>query len=116
MKPIVRNASTHYFACSDKAAKWLFSKDVYQKKQYYLIKNAIDTERYKYNSMERESLRHQYGLEGKFIVGHVGRFNEQKNHKYLIDIDVYKRQRYNSASFIRYEIPQDMYLIKTIEK
>ena len=86
LKPIVRNASTHYFACSDKAAKWLFSKDVYQKKQYYLIKNAIDTERYKYNSMERESLRHQYGLEGKFIVGHVGRFNEQKNHKYLIDI------------------------------
>lgn len=29
---------------------------------------------------------------------------------------VFHRQRYNSASFIRYEIPQDMYLIKTIEK
>ena len=41
---------------------------------------------YTHLSMERESLRHQYGLEGKFIVGHVGRFNEQKNHKYLIDI------------------------------
>jgi len=86
LKPIVKKAPTHYFACSDKAAKWLFGKNIYQEKKYYLIKNAVNTEHYKYNSVERANLRHQYGLEGKFIVGHVGRFNEQKNHKYLIDI------------------------------
>lgn len=92
LKPIVKRAPTHYFACSDKAAKWLFGKNIYQEKKYYLIKNAVNTEHYKYNSVERANLRHQYGLEGKFIVGHVGRFNEQKNHKYLIDIyeEVYK--------------------------
>ena len=26
------------------------------------------------------------GIENKYVVGHVGRFNEQKNHRFLIDV------------------------------
>ena len=31
-------------------------------------------------------MRHQLGLADKLIIGHVGRFNPQKNHPFLLDI------------------------------
>ena len=38
-------------------------------------------------------MREELGIEGKKVIGHVGRFNPQKNHEFLIDIfnEVYKK-------------------------
>ena len=35
---------------------------------------------------KRAEVREQLGLNGKLVLGHVGRFDYQKNHPYLIDI------------------------------
>lgn len=75
--PIVR------WACSDKAAEWMFGKN----KEYTFIKNGIDADRFKYSESLRREVRKELGLsDADYCIGHVGRFDPQKNHDYLIKI------------------------------
>lgn len=86
LKPFVQNTPSDYLACSHKAAKWLYSKKIADSNGYYLIKNAIDTSQYLYDQQKRNVLRDKYNLNNRPVFIHVGRFNTQKNHKFLIDI------------------------------
>lgn len=78
--------ATDYFACSDEAAKWMFSGKIYKNRKYHFIKNGIDVNKYIYNEQVRSELRTKYDLSDKFVVGHIGRFQYQKNHSFLIDM------------------------------
>ena len=75
-----------YLACSDLAAKWLYTKKTNENGKVILINNAIDSKKFTFNVKEREKTRKNLNIENKFVIGHIGRFNEQKNHKYLIEI------------------------------
>lgn len=85
-KPFVERYATHYFACGEKAAQWLFSRKTRESGRVTLIANAIDVDKYRYSKEERGKIRKQLGLEGKLVIGHVGRFEEQKNHKKMLKI------------------------------
>lgn len=74
--------ATKYFACSQLAGEWMFRR----KDGFHIIHNAIDTKKFIYDSKIRDEVRKKFHLEGKFVLGHIGRFAEQKNHHYLIDI------------------------------
>ena len=41
---------------------------------------------YIYCARKRAHKRKELGLESKLVIGHIGRFEEQKNHDFLIDI------------------------------
>lgn len=69
-------------ACSKEAGEWLFGKG----KSFLVINNAIDCEQFRYSNTERKKIRDFLGLERKFVIGHVGRFEEQKNHTFLLQI------------------------------
>lgn len=71
--------ATDRFACSTEAGKYLFGV-----KNFKIINNAIDMDKFKYNESLRRTKRNELQLEDKFVIGHIGRFNLQKNHKYLI--------------------------------
>ena len=43
-------------------------------------------EKFSYNASVREEMRKKLGVEDKFVIGHAGRFNIQKNHEYLIEV------------------------------
>lgn len=73
--------STINFACSDDAGKFLFSN-----KKYEVISNGISVEKFKYNLNARNKIRNDYNWDENFLVGHVGRFEQQKNHKFIIDL------------------------------
>lgn len=73
--------ATDLFACSQKAGKWMFGN-----RDFTMMKNAIDCEKYLYNESIALEVKKELGIEGKFVVGHVGRFSIPKNHKFLIDI------------------------------
>lgn len=74
--------STQLFACSKEAGDWMFDGAPYQ-----ILKNAIETSKYVYNSRVRVHMRKQLGIpDGAFVLGHVGRFHPQKNHAHLINI------------------------------
>ena len=83
---LLRNVPDLYLACSDKAGKWTFGKSVSKSKQYHVIYNGIDINKFSYDYSKRTLLRRQYNLEGKYIIGHVGHFNYQKNQAYLLDV------------------------------
>ena len=73
--------SNVYFACSNMAGKFLFKN-----KKFYLIKNAIEFNKFAYNVEIRDKYRKELKLDGKVVYGHVGRFNIQKNHTFLLDV------------------------------
>lgn len=73
-----------YAACSRKAAEYLFGKRIGDKA--LIIKNCIDTEKFRFSREKREEVRRRLGLEDSYVVGHVGSFNKQKNHRFLIDV------------------------------
>jgi glycosyltransferase involved in cell wall biosynthesis len=85
-KLLIRTLATHYFACSDFAARWLFGKRQYNKGEFTIINNGIEFNRFKFNHQTREEYRLKLKIENKFVIGHVGRFTYQKNHYFLVDI------------------------------
>lgn len=81
-KHIVPSA-THFLACSHAAARWLFAT---QNGQVKIVQNGIECEQFVFSPDIREQIRTELKLDKDFIIGHVGRFNHQKNHSFLIDL------------------------------
>ena len=77
---------TDYFACSHLAARWKFPTPVIKRNNYTVLKNAVDTRVFRYNEEVRAQYRREFGLEDKLVVGHIGRFAVQKNHRYLLEV------------------------------
>lgn len=81
LRKTFENNYTYGFACGVDAGKWLF-KD----KPFSILRNGIDAKKFQYNSELRHTYRNKLGLEGCKVIGHVGSFNYQKNHEFLIKI------------------------------
>lgn len=83
-KPYSFRHSFIKLACSQNAADWMYGKKC---KDAIIIPNGIDTARFQYSADFRKQIREEYGYSDKDIVlGHVGRFSEEKNHKFLIEL------------------------------
>lgn len=80
MRPYV----THMFTCSQVAANWLFGKKL--AKNSIMMNNAIDSKNFSFDKDKSINMKKKLGIENKFVIGHVGRFNIQKNHEFIIDI------------------------------
>lgn len=74
------------FACSELAGEDVFGRKAMEEGKVRIIHNAIDVRRFTYNVHRREEVRERLGLKEELVLGHVGRFNYQKNHPYLIDV------------------------------
>ncbi|MDO4982682.1 MAG: glycosyltransferase family 1 protein [Eubacteriales bacterium] len=83
------------FACSDAAGKWLFGR-----KSFRVMKNAIDVSKFDFDPQKREEFRSRYELSDSFVVGHVGRFDYQKNHDYLIEIFAALKKEKTNAKLV----------------
>lgn len=80
-KRFISQYATNLFACGKEAGDWMFGGSSYQ-----IINNAIDVAAYTYDPTKRQEMRRRLGLENEFTIGHVGRFNQPKNHPFLLDI------------------------------
>ena len=80
---IIPNA-TEFLACSGEAAKWLFPE---RSERAIILKNGIEHEQFAFSDEIRKQMREELSLDDEtFVLGHVGRFNLQKNHSFLIEI------------------------------
>lgn len=87
LRPFSKIFATNYMCCSEVAGRWLFGNKQYDKGNVYLLNNAIDLEKFKYDEKIRKSKRKELNIgKSTLVIGHIGRFVEQKNHKFLIDI------------------------------
>lgn len=79
--PLFNSVYTHGFACSNLAGRWLFGD-----KKFYVIPNGFDTEKFRFLDIDRNETRDALGLVDKYVIGHIGRFNNQKNHPFLLEV------------------------------
>lgn len=84
-KAMIPNAATDYWACGTDAGIYYYGKKRWQS-YGKIMNNAVDLTLFKYNEQIRQDMRKKYNLENKLVIGHVGRFNLQKNHTRLLDI------------------------------
>jgi len=82
----IRFIADYFFSASDKAGVWLFGKKIVNNVNYSVLNNAIKSEDYIFNQNQRDTIRNELGIQNKFVIGHVGRFHESKNHFFLLDI------------------------------
>lgn len=73
-----------YFTCGDEASVWLFGKKNAHKA--FTMTNAIDSSMFAYDTEDSKLVRKQLDAEQSLNIIHVGRFNEQKNHDFLIEV------------------------------
>lgn len=82
MRPLFNLTYTEGFACGEDAGKWLFGD-----KPFTIIPNGKKIDKYLFNEDTRVRLRNELKIDDKTIaIGHIGVFNEQKNHTFLVDI------------------------------
>lgn len=81
-RKLISRYATHYCACGIDASNFLFKTPDNVK----IINNAIEVEKFnKYYDLD--DIRKELNIDNDdFIIGHIGRFYEQKNHKHIIDI------------------------------
>lgn len=80
----IRKFTDHKFICGAEAGEWLFGKK--SKADFVMMNNAVDTSKFAWSEEKSAQLKAELKLENKFVVCHVGRFNAQKNHAFLIEI------------------------------
>ena len=78
--------ATDFWACSDFAGRWFYRKKQMEGAHYRFVPNAIDVEKFRFSEDVRQAYRAELGLNGKFVMGHVGYFHTVKNHMFLLDI------------------------------
>lgn len=80
----ITTSATHLYACSNKAATWLFGN---KSRQAHILKNGIEADRFRYSTDTRKQIRNELQMnQDTLIIGHVGRFSSQKNHLLLLDL------------------------------
>lgn len=78
--------ATNKFAVSKIAALGAFGKTNLNKNNVKVIPNAIDAKKFSYSEVTRISKRKEFNLNDAFVIGHIGRFTEQKNHLFLLEV------------------------------
>lgn len=95
-RAFTQELATDFWACSWKAADWLFGPQIPRDK-IRIMKNAIEIEKYQFDSRKRDRVRDELGLENALVLGTTGRLSYQKNQAFLIDVFAdFHRQRPNS--------------------
>ena len=70
----ITKISDKRYACSKLSGDWMF-----EGKDYKVINNAIDLDKFRFDPDRKRDMIKQLGLDGKIVWGTVGRLSEQKN-------------------------------------
>ncbi len=84
-KEITKYASD-FFACSVVAAGWMYEKSLISGNRVRIVHNGIDTKAYCFDEAVRFRMREKLGINEEKVLIHVGRFTEQKNQLFLLEI------------------------------
>lgn len=83
----IRYNADFFMGCSKEANRWLFGKKVANdQKRCLILKNGIDVEKFKFNTVVRERVRNELGIKDDLVIGTVGRIDTPKNPLFLVDI------------------------------
>lgn len=83
---LTRGIADYYMGCSYEAGLDRYGKTIADSDRFKIVNNGIKSVDYIYDSAKRQSIRDSLGINDKYVIGHVGRFNAVKNHKFLVEI------------------------------
>ena len=76
-----KHSYTEGFACSKQAGDWIFGQD-----NFRVLMNGFNVKDFIYSDYERKRIRKALNIEGCYVIGHAGRFNNTKNQAFLLEI------------------------------
>lgn len=85
MRKLILQNATDLLGCSTDACRFVFGSDCMEDPRCSVMYNGFDVDAFAYNKASGDKIRKQYGIEDKLVVGHVGRFEDQKNHAQLVE-------------------------------
>ena len=65
--------------------KWT-GKNSIKKMNIHYLNNGIDTSKFLFNMQHRISIREEFGIQDKFVLGTIGRLSPEKNHMFMVDV------------------------------
>jgi len=87
LKRIIKYTATINVSCGEEAALFLYGKKEYKIGNYVIFNNSIEVDKFRYSSSTRIQLRKKLGIAPNTVVmGHIGRFMKQKNHRFILSI------------------------------
>lgn len=86
MRPLMNLFISERIAPSREAALWLFGKRIVKRGKYTILNNGLDLNTFRFSESDRAQFRRELHLDNEIVIGHVGRFNYQKNHSFLIEV------------------------------
>ena len=92
----LRNIADYFIGCSKEAGEWLFGEKVVKGDRFYVLNNAIDTDKFTYDENIRNEYRNEFHLDDQRIFIQVGRLSKQKN--YMFTLDVFKKYLENDPT------------------
>lgn len=96
LRPFSKVFATNYMCCSELAGRWQFGDKAYDDGKVYLLNNAIDLDKFSFNSKIRNAKRKELNIDdATLVIGHIGRFVPVKNHNFLIEIfnEIYRKNK-----------------------
>lgn len=83
-----RNIADYFFMCSKQAGIDRYGqRAASDSNRAFLLPNAIDTESFRFGISARNEKRKEFGIkENEYVIGHVGRFVDVKNHSFLLNV------------------------------
>lgn len=85
LRPILNLTANVKLAPSMLAAEFTFGKKSAHK-DVHILHNGVDLNKFRYDEAGRFQIRKEFEIEDKFVVGHIGRLNKQKNHRFLLEV------------------------------
>lgn len=83
-KPKIDKYATDFWACSEKAGKFMFPEKIHGKIR--IINNAVDTSVFFNDCETRNKTRKELGVEEDLVVCHVARMCYEKNQGFLLEV------------------------------
>ena len=82
MRYMIKANTTNCLCCSDAAGRYVFTEAM----NYQVLYNGIDAQRFTFDTSMRQVYREKLGVENKKVILNVGRFADQKNHIFIVNI------------------------------
>lgn len=71
---------------------------MFPKASVFVVHNGVDLKRFHNVTYSKSEIRKSIGIdENAFVIGHIGRFSEAKNHSFLVDIFLEVKRRNKNA-------------------
>ena len=86
LRPFSHWFANYYMANSIDCGVWQFGKKTYDKGEITIFKTVINADANAFDKVLRDETRKKFGWEDKVIYGFIGRYVDQKNPLFLIDI------------------------------